>query len=111
MTTRVRRRVARVPTVATEWQRDRAFETRRSIATGLGVRPPDWWEYESARPDLADGAGLDAYAHFRPDLMPGAIERLRYLRDAHELADTEWDAIATRSGPAQAWRADLLDLP
>lgn len=94
----------------TDWQRDREFEMRRAILTGLGIRPEPWWALESGRPDLAAGAGDDPYAHLGADpvRLDRAQERLRHLVTTGELTAGERAAIAAGSGPRHAWRQEAI---
>ncbi len=91
-----------------EWLADRDFELARDIAGGLGTRPSRWWQFESDRPHLSAGAGLDVYAHLREGLAPDAEERLRYLVISGELMPDEARAIFAGRGPRYAWRKRVL---
>jgi hypothetical protein len=62
-----------------KWEASRARDMFAALGSGLGTRPPGWWRFESSRPDLADGARLDADNHLRPgtDAAAATVERLR----------------------------------
>lgn len=96
-------------TAALEWSLERDVQVARAIASGLGVRPPQWWQYDSGRPDLAAGADLDTYAHLRggPHLEAAKV-RLRHLASSGELRDSERAQIALGVGPAYEWRQQAL---
>ena len=108
--TRLRRRVTLTASKALAWDRERDFEVARQIASGRGIRPHDWWVFDSKRPDLAAPAGDDAYAHLRGEgpFMDRARERLRYLATTGELRDSELAAIASGSGGRYLWRQRVL---
>jgi hypothetical protein len=106
---RVRRRRGAAASEAREWSLERDEALERAIRSGLGIRPPTWWRLESARPDLAEDAELDLYAHL--DGCPArerAAERLRYLVASAELAGAELLAVETGEGPAHDWRRAVL---
>jgi hypothetical protein len=106
---RVRRRLALGASEAREWAMGRDDAVGRAISCGLGIRPPEWWRFESARPDLAEGADGDLYAH-----LPGspgrerAVERLRHLVASGELSGPELVAVETGEGSASDWRRGVL---
>lgn len=109
MAGRVRRRRGAAASEAREWTLERAEALERVICSGLGIRPPLWWHFESARPDLADGADGDLYAHL--DGSPErerAADRLRYLVASGELAGAELIAVETGTSAAHEWRRSVL---
>lgn len=91
---------------------DRDRQTQYSINCGLGIRPEEWWLYDSDRPDLAEGAGLDAYSHLEaPYVSPQrarTIERFAYLVTHDLITASERDAIAAGIGPRYEWRQQML---
>jgi hypothetical protein len=103
------------------WDRDRDALTAREVATGLGLRPCEWWTFESDRPDLAESPGLDVYVHLdalrhggpaqESDRLDRARERLAYLDRSGELTTQERTAIATGRGSAYQWRRAVLGIP
>lgn len=97
-------------TASLEWQRERDQAVGRAIAAGFGTRPPQWWVFESDRPDLAADEGEDAYAHLRGEgpFMDRARERLRYLAATGELQASELAAIVAGEGECYQWRQRVL---
>jgi hypothetical protein len=94
------------------WQRERDQRVAVDVAQGLGIRPPEWWEFESSRPDLADGAhdvyaGLNVAGGDPPPPPERSVDRLRYLARTGELTAGERAAINQLDG-IHAWRRDLL---
>jgi hypothetical protein len=110
MTTRVRRRRPRELNAEAAWEADRDWQVQRAVNVGLGVRPEEWWRYDSGRPDLAgDDAELDTYAHLGggPQLERATL-RFRFLATTGELTPAERLAIIEGSGPRYAWRVAIL---
>lgn len=107
--TRIRRRVARTATAPRSWLERRDEELAIWRRSGLGLRPADWWLYESGRPDLAAEPGHDLYAHLKSDsAVEAAAERLRYLAASGELTAAERAAIAAGTGLRYEWRREAL---
>ena len=113
-----RRRRIHEPTPTRQWESDREFQMQRCIGVALGIRPEEWWQHESGRPDLAAGAGLDAYGHLLPpEKRERAAERLRFLVGNGLLTDAELHALhaAAHVRPAvlpnfseRRWRLAIL---
>jgi hypothetical protein len=106
---RIRHRLAPGASEAREWNLDRDGAVAVAVDSRLGIRPREWWKWESSRPDLAEGSDGDLYAH-----LPGspgrerAAERLRYLVASGELAGAELLAVETGQGAAHEWRRRVL---
>src|SRR5204863_9231763 len=89
--TRLRRRIAHESRAEHAWHVERDWQVQRMVNSGLGLRPKEWWIYESGRPDLAEGTvAEDLYGH----LLSGVVrertkERLRYLAEVGELRPSE----------------------
>lgn len=98
---RVRRRAVLEVTEYARWQRDRRWLIAQQVRGGYGVRPREWWLYESGRPDLApDDTAADIYCHLGTDedlTATPAAERLRFLADSGELTAREHREIAERA--------------
>lgn len=96
-----------------EWQRQRDFQIGRCVAGGLGIRPRDWWLYESGRPELAPLPDEpDAHAHMDPwrPATRHAAERLLFLAQHDLLEPSERRAIAAGTERAHEWRRSLLGI-
>ena len=93
-----------------EWQAERDWKIQRSIDRGLGIRPKDWWRYESGRPDLAEGPALgeDLYGHVLGPVLERAVERFRFLAATGELRPSEVKAIAAGEGDSYRWRQAIV---
>ena len=86
-------------------------ELERSVQIGLGIRPEAWWAFDSDRPDLAEGAGLDRYSYPRGasfEAFERTQERFRHLVDSGLLAESEKRAIVEGNGEAHAWRRSII---
>jgi hypothetical protein len=104
---RIRHRLSLAATEQREWAAERDDAVAVAVASGLGVRPLAWWRY-SSRPDLAEGADLDVYAHLGALGRERAAERLRFLVSSGELAGAELIAVETGTTPAHEWRRHVL---
>ncbi len=125
---RVRSRLSREATPEGQWRRQRDDMVSRAES---GTRPDGWWRFESGRPDLATGAGIDIYGHlmneWAPDGLLGVIEfdpernprlaqamsKLRHLRDtlcltSDEIADIHRRAAEERHPGRWAWRSRVM---
>ncbi len=111
-----RRRRIHETTPVNDWRERRDFDVPRAIRAGLGMRPAGWWKYEAERPDLAQDASLDAYAHLAdPRRQAAAAERLRFLVTHRQLTRGELEAIFAAEfddrqpyAPAKQWRIPIL---
>jgi hypothetical protein len=106
---KVQRRV-KPATASGAWQRDGAAEVDRAIAAGLGIRPEEWWLFDSGRPELGNLDPDDVYVDLRG---PGAHQdaacaRLRYLDRSGQLTPSERSAINAGTGPRYEWRQIVL---
>jgi hypothetical protein len=103
-----RRRTATI-TGDLRWELERDERIARCVASGLGVRPREWWLHESGSPDLVVDEGHDIYADLRAGVhLENAKTRLRMLDATGELRPSERVAIATGTDRRFEWRREVL---